>query len=94
MNTLNLIAYSDYSVNDTKPTDEYLKSVDDYNRQNFLNDLRVKRNQLLKETDWTTLPDVKLSYDLRKQYLAYRQALRDLPQNVTYDTLVWPTIPS
>lgn len=52
--------------------------------------LRTKRNQLLTETDYLALSDVKLSPEMAE----YRQALRDLPAN-TIDPAnpVWPTKP-
>ena len=39
--------------------------------------LRVKRNELLAETDYLALADVTLTDEMR----TYRQALRDLPAN-------------
>jgi hypothetical protein len=64
-------------------------------REEFLVYLRRQRDLLLNETDWTVLPDSPLSLELREQYLVYRQALRDLPQNTnSYETLVWPTRPA
>ena len=51
--------------------------------------LRVERDRLIAETDWWVLPD-RTPTD---EQLAYRQALRDLPENSTpvldYDN--WPT---
>ena len=41
--------------------------------------LRIKRNQLLQQTDWWVLPDRTAT----PAQLAYRQALRDLPANST-----------
>jgi len=54
--------------------------------------LRVERNRLLAESDWTVLSDSPTSTAAWK---TYRQALRDLPANTT-DPLnpVWPTPPS
>jgi hypothetical protein len=43
-------------------------------------DLRIKRDKLLRESDWTQLADVVMSQDERKQYRVYRQYLRDLPK--------------
>ena len=53
--------------------------------------LRLRRNQLLAETDYLALSDVTMSDEMRD----YRQALRDLPAN-TEDPAnpVWPTKPS
>tara|TARA_R110000796_G_scaffold244999_1_gene368788 strand:- start:7 stop:294 length:288 start_codon:yes stop_codon:yes gene_type:complete len=43
-----------------------------------LKTLRQKRNNLLKETDWTANSDVTMSSDMT----TYRQALRDLPSGL------------
>jgi len=53
--------------------------------------LRLRRNQLLTETDYLALADSTLTDEMRD----YRQALRDLPAN-TEDPAnpVWPTKPS
>lgn len=50
------------------------------------NEIRNKRNILLQETDWTQLADAPLSLERKEMYAAYRQLLRDLPQNHS-DTL-------
>ena len=42
-------------------------------------ELRGIRNFLLKNTDWTQMPDAPLSDDKKEQYRIYRQKLRDLP---------------
>lgn len=54
--------------------------------------LRIERNRILAESDWTVLSDSPTSTAAWK---TYRQALRDLPANTT-DPLnpVWPTPPS
>jgi hypothetical protein len=44
-----------------------------------MKDLRTKRNNLLKETDYYALSDQTLSDDMR----TYRQALRDITENLT-----------
>ena len=41
-----------------------------------------ERNELLKETDWTQLPDVPLTQEDKKLYRKYRQYLRELPQDI------------
>jgi len=58
-----------------------------------LEDLRVNRNRLLKETDYLALSDNTLSDDMR----TYRQSLRDLTDGLTtkaeVDAVVFPTKP-
>jgi hypothetical protein len=69
------------------------EQVEQTARANFLVNLRKQRNALLEATDWTVMPDSPLSQQKKDDYIAYRQALRDLPQTVTYDTLFWPVKP-
>jgi hypothetical protein len=73
---------------------EQLAIIEQQKRDNFLNDLRVKRNQLLEETDWTVLYESPLNPSKIQEYRQYRQALRDLTQTATYDNTVWPVKPS
>jgi hypothetical protein len=51
---------------------------------------RAKRTALLMETDHYALSDVTMSSDMT----AYRQALRDVPQQTDFPgTINWPTKP-
>ena len=51
---------------------------------------RAKRNALLAETDYFGASDVTMSSDMT----AYRQALRDVPQQTDFPTSInWPTKP-
>ena len=56
-------------------------------------DLRMKRNNLLAETDWMGNSDVTMSADWK----TYRQALRDItkqtPADDTLSNITWPTKP-
>lgn len=45
--------------------------------------LRMKRNELLQQTDGYVLQDYKTDPIEKNKYLNYRQYLRDLPDNVT-----------
>ena len=58
-------------------------------------ELRQERNQRLAEVDWVFSTDYHISSEERDVWVAYRQALRDLP-SVTEDPTnpVWPTKPS
>jgi hypothetical protein len=40
--------------------------------------LRGERNNLLKDSDWTVLPDSPLSDSKKDEWKTYRQALRDI----------------
>ena len=48
--------------------------------------LRKERNKLLKDTDIYMLSDYPLSDDEKEQIKAYRQALRDLPEQNGFPT--------
>ena len=51
-----------------------------------------ERNRLLAQSDWSQLPDVAMS--TKSQWIAYRQALRDLTAQPEYPAnIVWPTPP-
>jgi hypothetical protein len=53
---------------------------------------RAERNRLLAESDWTQLPDVPEA--ARLAWAAYRQALRDVPEQEGFpENVVWPTKP-
>jgi len=68
--TYNTLLWYDETI--PKPTEEELElKYDDL----LLDEMREKRNQLLKESDYTALPD----YPQRDKWLLYRQALRDYP---------------
>ena len=58
------------------------------------NDIRVKRDGILKNTDWTMTTGATVD---QAQWAAYRQVIRDIPQTYkdkTPDDVVWPTQPS
>ena len=50
--------------------------------------LRSKRNRKLYESDWTQTNDIRLENE--EEWVAYRQALRDLP---SLETPIWPEQP-
>ena len=58
------------------------------------NIVRKDRNDKLRDSDYMTLVDVPVSGDDREEWLQYRQALRDVPQqDVLPDEVVWPDAP-
>lgn len=60
-----------------------------------LADLRAERDRLLRESDFTQMPDSPLSSAKRAQWRIYRQALRDLPMTVAdLSAIAWPLSPS
>jgi hypothetical protein len=65
------------------------QEIYDYNAS----EVRSKRDQLLRECDWTQYPDVPEA--TRNLWTAYRQALRDISQQAGFpSTIVWPIGPS
>ena len=52
---------------------------------------RSERDALLKESDWTQVPDAPVD---QVAWAEYRQALRDVPQQAGFPTDIdWPTKP-
>ena len=57
-------------------------------------DIRAKRDGILRETDWTMIPGCTVD---QAQWAAYRQNLRDLPSTYAEtgpESVVWPVQPS
>jgi hypothetical protein len=59
--------------------------------------IRTPRDQLLTATDWTQLADSPLDDTDKAAWVAYRQALRDIPQDQAgaagFTDIVWPDSP-
>jgi len=56
---------------------------------------REQRNALLSESDYILMPDYPLTDEQREAWTAYRQALRDLPEQEGWPmNIVWPEKPS
>lgn len=65
----------------------------------YLDALKKQRNLKLSASDWTQIPDSPLTTEQRAAWATYRQALRDLPANltgeeVTVEDAPWPTPPT
>jgi len=59
-----------------KPSkEEYMELITPIYKAKVMVIIRNKRNELLKECDWTQLPDVNIS---KEEWVTYRQALRDI----------------
>ncbi|WP_321991538.1 tail fiber assembly protein [Marispirochaeta aestuarii] len=69
-----------------------MKSADEENkRRKIEEDIRTKRNELLRISDWTQVPD---SPSDKEAWANYRQALRDIPQQEGFPhDVVWPVVP-
>ena len=56
---------------------------------------RAQRDKLLTDTDWTQVLDAPIDEDTKAAYRAYRQALRDIPQQEGFpETIIWPELPA
>src|SRR6056300_1570912 len=62
-----------------------------------MEDLRAKRNKLLADTDYTVLQDSTYTDEQVAEWVIYRQALRDITNNLTtvadVEAVVFPTKP-
>ncbi len=60
--------------------------------------VRIERNNLLSESDWTQMSDSPLSDSKKTEWATYRQSLRDLPTSnssaSSYDDVTFPNEPS
>lgn len=64
-----------------KPTlDDLEKAWTDMKTEKPYEKLRTIRNFLLSKTDYMFMSDYHLPIDIKEKWIAYRQALRDLPQ--------------
>ena len=62
--------------------------------------VRLRRNILLQDTDWTQMPDSPLSDSKKTEWATYRQALRDMmasytdSESNTVENTTFPTQPT
>lgn len=82
-------------VTEYKLPAEYSIEIIDLGNEPLLELLRAQRDSKLAECDWTQLADCPLSSQAKADWAAYRQALRDLPQQEGLDPAnpVWPSKP-
>lgn len=58
-------------------------------------DALIRRNKMLLLSDWTQMPDVNLSPELKAAWATYRQALRDITKQESFpDEITWPLSPA
>tara|TARA_Y100000310_G_C20499078_1_gene723016 strand:- start:51 stop:338 length:288 start_codon:yes stop_codon:yes gene_type:complete len=65
-----------YISDKTKCTSAYVALVE----SSIWGDVRIDRDKLLAESDWTVMPDSPLSTSKQNEWKTYRQSLRDIPQ--------------
>tara|TARA_B100000424_G_C22516568_1_gene297066 strand:+ start:127 stop:501 length:375 start_codon:yes stop_codon:yes gene_type:complete len=89
----------------TKPTEEEINiKITQLKEAEPFRLLRVERNKLIAETDWTQLKDIDLDIIRDRNWKNYRQALRDLPSksnpklneygDLDMKSVSWPDKPS
>lgn len=62
--------------------------------EEYATEAREKRNALIAETDYMAMPDYPLDEERRAAVLAYRQALRDVPEQAGFPRQIdWPVKP-
>lgn len=71
---------------------DYVRSAWVFNSESAWHDVRMKRNLLLQQTDWTQLTDVPAT--TMQEYWGYRQALRDITNQPDPMNIIWPSKPS
>lgn len=67
-----------------KPSkEEYMSLITPIFKTKMINAIRIKRNELLLNSDWTQIPDVELTN--KNEWKTYRKLLRDLPANINIE---------
>lgn len=56
--------------------------------------VRYERDELLKSSDWTQLPDVPLTEDQKAGWKSYRSQLRDVTDQPDPFNITWPSTPA
>ena len=84
-----------YSITDLKqdnPNVSFPKVLDSTVLNSF-----GQRNDILKDCDWTVLPDAPLSADMVAKWKTYRQELRDITKQASFNndqpSVTWPNQP-
>ena len=81
-----------WNYDDSKFTDIHVETVP--TDEEIASQVRSDRNFLLAESDWTQMPDSALSDSKKKEWIAYRKSLRDIPSQSGFPkTITWPTMP-
>lgn len=62
------------------------------NKQSQWSKVRTQRDVLLAACDWTQLPDVPLDAPTKAEWVAYRQALRDVTNQADPHNIEWPVL--
>lgn len=95
--TIRITYYDDFGVYYLQPPAGADIVDNPYTYRAAMDELRLQRDKLLTECDWTQLPDVPLLPAVVLDWRAYRKKLRDTPELVEllgWDGAAnWPTPP-
>lgn len=73
---------------------DYLTKTWIANVEDQKNQIKVKRDSLLLQSDWTQLPNSPLTSEKQSQWANYRQQLRDITLQSGYPyNVIWPVKP-
>jgi len=64
-----------------------------YSAADAMQALRAERNRRLMASDYTQLPDVAIDAATQIAWRAYRQALRDITDDLVWGSTTWPDLP-
>ena len=89
----------------TKPTETEVNSkISSLDSAEAMRLLRIERNKLLAESDWTQIDDGPFDISVKTLWINYRKQLRELPASATpkldsnyeldFSSITWPTKPS
>lgn len=81
----------------SSPWQEWIDHEWVLNSERFIAEVRRERNQRLYECDWTQINDAPITDEVKAQWAAYRQMLREVPaeNSDTYslESVNWPSKP-
>jgi len=96
MNKLNIgaVYLGDYPVIGDNVIDGIIPEMEERSKSNLTSIIRIERNRLLSECDWTQLPDSGLTDEKKASWSKYRQELRDMPQQKDFpENITYPEMP-
>lgn len=71
------------------------ESITSLTSEQIANSVRTERDLFLQSSDWTQTLDAPLSQVEKEAWAAYRQALRDVPAQAGFPTIIqWPMSPN
>lgn len=89
-----MFAINPTEVVEVKLWSKYSESELNQIRNQKAEGVRVERNNLLSQSDWTQLNDTPLDNAAKVAWTNYRQALRDIPSQSSFpENVVWPVKP-